>query len=194
MASRHRRGCNRPRPTVIPQHHWCTAGGETPLPFRLNGRGASFAGSLLPLPCGVTRHPKTVINRFEMAPPTVTTQPSPILHFAFCILHSVPSVPRPVNGRIARRSGVLLLHLVLRFSTSCVLIFGAFFCKFLRFSVLYYSARAHARKKRKKLLKIQQLIVQNAHGGGIDLCILCECIQKLKKPLLTYCNCLLFML
>ena len=38
-------------------------------PFRLNGRGVSFAGSLLPLPCGVTRHPKTVINRFEMAPP-----------------------------------------------------------------------------------------------------------------------------
>ena len=40
------------------------------MPFRLNGRGAAFAGSLLPLPCGVTRHPKTVINRFEMAPPT----------------------------------------------------------------------------------------------------------------------------
>ena len=40
-----------------------------PLPFRLNGRGASFAGSLLPLPCGVTRHLKTVINRFEMAHP-----------------------------------------------------------------------------------------------------------------------------
>ena len=42
---------------------------QAPLPFRLNGRGAAFAGSLLPLPCGVTRHPKTVINRFEMAPP-----------------------------------------------------------------------------------------------------------------------------
>ena len=40
-----------------------------PLPFRLNGRGASFAGSLLPLPCGVTRHSKTIINCFETAHP-----------------------------------------------------------------------------------------------------------------------------
>ena len=46
-----------------------TANAVPLLPFRLNGRGASLAGSLLPLPCGVTRHPKTVINRFEMAPP-----------------------------------------------------------------------------------------------------------------------------
>ena len=46
-----------------------TANAVPLLPFRLNGRCASFASSLLQLPCGVTRHPKTVINRFEMAPP-----------------------------------------------------------------------------------------------------------------------------
>ena len=45
------------------------------LPFRLNGRGASFAGSLLPLPCGVTRHSKTIINCFETAHPR--REPSP---------------------------------------------------------------------------------------------------------------------
>ena len=39
------------------------------LPFRLNGRGVSFAGSLLPLPCGVTRHSKTIINCFRTAYP-----------------------------------------------------------------------------------------------------------------------------
>ena len=57
-----------------------------PLPFRLNGRGASFAGSLLPLPCSVTRHPKTVINRFEMAPPCVAKmkKPSRLARFFVC--------------------------------------------------------------------------------------------------------------